>query len=167
MACGPSLTVRPPRVSFLSEGTFTDSPFLLPTPGQESLNKSTSIHSVFIFGLRAMSELAKLLDLPTTSLQPPNAPTPLSLDEFAHQMTLAARKHFYDAEKKVFVSGPDRQVSWASQAWSVLAGVPETQQQAAEALKRAYEDDQTVIGNTPYAHHYVNPFLFSSARPRN
>ena len=34
----------------------------------------------------------------------------------------AARKHWYDQERRLFVSGAQRQISWASQVWAVLAG---------------------------------------------
>ena len=47
-------------------------------------------------------------------------------------MTAAGYAAFYDRSLKVAVSGPDRQVSWASQAWLTLGGVLQ-KQEAAEA----------------------------------
>ena len=35
----------------------------------------------------------------------------------------AAVKYLYDRERGVFISGSDRQVSWASQIWMILGGV--------------------------------------------
>lgn len=74
-------------------------------------------------------------------------------------MTVASLEHHFDPFLQVFVSGPQRQVSWASQAWAVIAGVPRSKEQGAEALRRAYENDTAVVGNTPYVHHYVSRIL--------
>ena len=38
-------------------------------------------------------------------------------------MTVAARTVLYDSARKVFTSGAKKQVSWASQAWMIHAGV--------------------------------------------
>ena len=43
-------------------------------------------------------------------------------------MEAAARKDLWDPSLGLFVSGPNREVSWASQAWMVLAGVPSPEQ---------------------------------------
>ena len=38
----------------------------------------------------------------------------------------AARKHWYDQERRLFVSGAQRQISWASQVWAILAPLSST-----------------------------------------
>lgn len=62
----------------------------------------------------------------------------------------------------MFVSGDKDQISWASQAWAVLAGVTEGDE-AKVALRKAYEEGG-VEGVTPYLHHYVS--LASSVSKR-
>ena len=38
------------------------------------------------------------------------------------QMRAAAMRDLFDRAKGLFTSGPERQVSWASQAWLILGG---------------------------------------------
>jgi hypothetical protein len=70
-------------------------------------------------------------------------------------MRQAARNAFFDAARGVFVSGPKRQVSWASQAWLTIAGVPSSQAQARAAIERALVDPAAVKPTTPYLYHYM------------
>ncbi|KAA8913041.1 bacterial alpha-L-rhamnosidase domain-containing protein [Sphaerosporella brunnea] len=60
-------------------------------------------------------EIPRLGSLPSSGCR--YAWAPLVLSE------AAATKAFYDSSTGVFVSGPQRQVSWLSQAWLALAGV--------------------------------------------
>jgi hypothetical protein len=69
-------------------------------------------------------------------------------------MTAAARTHFWDARQRLFVSGPDRQISWASQAWAAIAGVLPKAESAA-ALRNAMKHSDAVRPVTPYLYHYV------------
>jgi len=71
------------------------------------------------------------------------------------QMIAAARRAFFDPARKLFVSGPERQVSWASQAWLAIAGVPESKRQGALALRRALADMAAIRPVTPYLHHHI------------
>lgn len=123
--------------------------------GQEQLNKETASHCVAIFGLKAVLALSKCLNFPTPSLPTPFYSSPLPIPDIISKMTSAARTYLYDPSRGVFVSGKDKQVSWASNAWAVMAGVPSSQDEAACALKTAYEDPSSVIANTPYLHHYL------------
>ncbi len=67
----------------------------------------------------------------------------------------AARKYWYDQERHLFVSGAERQVSWASQVWAVLAGIAEDTD-AASCLDAAAVCSDIVPMVTPYMmHHYV------------
>ena len=50
-------------------------------------------------------------------------------------MTVGGHRAFYDASRQLFVSGPKRQVSWATQAWMALSGVA-SRDEAAHALRR-------------------------------
>ena len=69
--------------------------------------------------------------------------------------TDAARKHLYDPEKRLFVSGKDRQVSWASQVWAVLSGIA-GKEEGLQCLTAAGTCPETVGMVTPYMmHHYA------------
>jgi alpha-L-rhamnosidase len=70
------------------------------------------------------------------------------------KMTAAARGNYWDAARRVFVSGPDKQVSWASQAWMTIAGVA-SKRESADALRSALADPKAVQPVTPYLYHYV------------
>lgn len=67
----------------------------------------------------------------------------------------ANNKHYYDSELGVYISGPGQQISWGSNAWAVIAGIPRTKEIAQRALRGAYERPESVQGLTPYLHHYV------------
>ena len=67
----------------------------------------------------------------------------------------AARKHWYDPERHLFLSGAQRQVSWASQVWAVLSGIAEGTD-AAACLDAAALCPDAVPMVTPYMmHHYA------------
>ena len=51
----------------------------------------------------------------------------------------AAHKNLYDEEQGVFISGKDKQVSYASQAWMVLSGVA-TKDEGAKALRHCLKN---------------------------
>jgi hypothetical protein len=70
------------------------------------------------------------------------------------RMIAAARKHYWDAARRVFVSGPNRQISWASQAWMAIAGVS-SRRESADAMRKAVGDPNAVKPVTPYLYHYV------------
>ena len=69
----------------------------------------------------------------------------------------ANRTHYYDENQRAFVSGADKQISWASNAWAIIAGVIEEQDVGRQALTIAYTREGSVPGMTPYLHHYVRP----------
>ncbi|GAA5839427.1 hypothetical protein JCM9279_005937 [Rhodotorula babjevae] len=118
---------------------------------QESLEKSTAIQCIFIFCLRALVDLAKVLgkDEPTVELAGKAVPAA----ELADQLRSAIRTASFDGDK--FLSGADKQLSWASNAWAVLADVTDSQDEAQKALLAAYETEGAIAGNTPYLHHYL------------
>lgn len=93
------------------------------------------------------------MDTPT--VKTPLRGEELAITEVIEVMVQSARKHLFDSELKTFISGPNKQISWAANAWAVMADVPESKAQAAQALTVAYTDDKSIIGVTPYLHHYL------------
>lgn len=140
------------HVSISPHLLLTENPFSSLSAGNDSLSRSSSIQSILILSLRALSTLETLLSLPPSShVLSSSTHSPTSLISL---LVESSRKAFFRPEQGVFVSGDKDQISWASQAWAVLAGVSEGEE-AKVALKKAYEEGG-VEGVTPYLHHYVS-----------
>lgn len=108
------------------------------------LDKQTAIQGICLFSLKETYQLATLLGKQTEV-------TDLPL--LIKKMTTAARTAVYDKQKGVFVSGPDKQISYASQAWMILGGVP-TKAEAQKAIKAVQEAKDVVRPGGPYLYHY-------------
>lgn len=71
----------------------------------------------------------------------------------------AAKKYFWDEKQKLFVSGKDRQVSYASQVWLILGGAA-NQKEGINILHRVAQHQNAVCIVTPYMYHYyIEAFL--------
>ena len=110
------------------------------------LDRTAAIQGLLIYAGRQLVELARL-----TGNQAQVAAYPALLDK----MSAAGYAAFYDKSLKVALSGPDRQLSWASQAWLTLGGVlPKAE--AAEALRRTVIESKTATQpTTAYLYHHV------------
>ena len=111
-----------------------------------------------IYCLKAILELASILEIeqePSYILG--TGKDNEGLSTLVPKLIKAHNEHYYDADLGVYVSGPERQISWGSNAWAVIAGIPETQEIAQKAIKAAYTRPESVQGLTPYLHHYVCP----------
>jgi alpha-L-rhamnosidase len=132
---------------------------VLTNAGEQTLNKECAEHAIMIYCLKAVSELSSILDIPEEPAYAFARSSPgskRSVSSLIPQLVEAHNKHYYDESKGVYVSGPECQVSWASNAWAVIAGIPKDQGMAQRALKGAYELPDSVRGLTPYLHHYVS-----------
>lgn len=112
---------------------------------RDELDKTASMHGVLLFCLRQAVELANLAGQPADAAQ---------YRALITRMTDAGRARFFDADRKVFVSGRQRQVSWASQAWMVMCGIADTQT-GAQALATTMKMREAVRPGTPYLYHYA------------
>ena len=108
----------------------------------ESLDRDAGMHGVVIYSLKAVNELAEIL----------SKPPPFVLE--VERMCSIAETQFYDPKLQVFVSGPERQVSWASQAWLSLAGVS-TPDICKTALLNTMQDRNAIRPLTPYLWHHM------------
>jgi len=120
-----------------------------------TLDKQAPEHAIVLYGLRATQRLAEKLGK-TEEVK--------FISEIIPRMEAAARKHLWDESLGLFVSGPKREVSWASQAWMVLAGVP-TQQQARRAMSAIAQHPNAEKPVTPYMHHYVVEAMLAAGLP--
>jgi len=111
---------------------------------QESLDRQASEQGIYIFALEQTYQLAKTLGKEKEVAHVP---------ALIKQMKKGAMK-LYDKQKGVFVSGKDRQVSYASQTWMVLAKTV-GKEQGREILSRVFADSKAVKPGSPYLYHYV------------
>ncbi len=112
---------------------------------REGLDKQAAMHGVVIYAYQQTYELAKLLGKEKEVADLPSLIASLSK---------AAKKNLYDAKAKVVVSGKDRQVSYASQAWMILSGVLNAKEGAA-AMQALTTTKDVVYPGAPYLYHYV------------
>lgn len=110
------------------------------------LDKSAATHAVIVFALRRMVQLSAVLGVTSEigHYQP-----------LIEKMSAAAREQLFDAGRGVYTSGPNHQVSCATQAWMVMAGIPESTGIAQAALRNALADPVAIRPITPYAYHYI------------
>ena len=106
---------------------------------------TTSIQGLMIWALKASYELAGLVGMQDRVKDYPG---------LAERMKAAARKYQWDKKRGIFVSGPDRQVSYLSQVWMILSGVL-SQKEAQKALNAVFADADAVYPGAPYAYHYL------------
>lgn len=114
------------------------------------LNKQAGAQAVYIYCEKAMIRLMKMLGKTDVLYE---------LEQDTEMKIQAARKYLYDTEKGLFVSGADRQVSYASQVWAVLAGIfdPDTNK---DILNRIQKEKDAVCMVTPYMyHHFVEALI--------
>ena len=112
---------------------------------RDGLEKTAAMHAILLFAYREAVALAKL-----AGREAECGPWAARINA----MTQAARATFWDARRGLFVSGKERQASWASQAWMVHAGVA-TGPAGAAALRAVTNDSSAVRPGTPYLYHYV------------
>jgi alpha-L-rhamnosidase len=117
-----------------------------------NLDRQAAIQGIIIYSMKQTYELAKLLGKEQEVAE---------LPALIKQMTAAARTNLYDKSRGVFTSGPDKQVSYASQAWMVLSGVA-TKAEAQKALKAVLNDNNAVHAGAPYLYHYFIEALIES-----
>ncbi|KAH7311838.1 bacterial alpha-L-rhamnosidase domain-containing protein [Rhexocercosporidium sp. MPI-PUGE-AT-0058] len=114
----------------------------------DGLDTNAGMHGLILFCCKEINKLALLISKP-----PP-------LLDIVDRMQKAASS-FYDDAHGVFVSGPDHQVSWISQAWMALAEAKETKI-CLQAIITAMSDKKAIKPLTPYAYHHVAEALARS-----
>ncbi|MCQ5089399.1 hypothetical protein NE475_14185 [Ruthenibacterium lactatiformans] len=115
------------------------------------LNRQASAQGVYLYCVRAAEHLAAYLN---------DRQTEAWLCEEYAQKRSAAEKVLYAPSQGLFVSGKERQVSWASQIWMVLGGAAD-----AQVLDAVAKWDNAIGITTPYLyHHYVQALLDTGRR---
>lgn len=113
------------------------------------LNKQAPSQAVLIYALRKGIALARAVEASEQTL----------LENKLVDIEKATMAHLWDDTKQLFVSGKDKQVSWAAQVWMVLAGVLK-QDEGKALMERVITEEPAVSMNTPYMyHHFVEALL--------
>jgi len=110
-----------------------------------TLDKQAPEQAIVLLGLKATLQLAEKIGKQDEVSFIPAA---------IARMESAAQKNLWDEKLGLFISGPDRQVSWASQAWMVLSGIP-SPEQSRRALIHVMKDAAAIKPVTPYMYHYM------------
>ncbi|OYT90670.1 MAG: glycoside hydrolase [Burkholderiales bacterium PBB3] len=118
----------------------------------DELERSSAMQGVLLFSLQKLLALAQILGLNDEVVQ---------WKVLAQQMQTQARAQYWDTDQQLFVSGEGGQVSCASQAWLVLAGVAPDDLLGAAAVRKAMERADSVKPVTPYLYHYLVEALHS------
>jgi alpha-L-rhamnosidase len=112
---------------------------------RNGLNKQAALQGVVIWAYRNTYEFAKMLGKENEVAELPG---------LIEKMTKATHTNLYDAEKGVFISGKEKQISYCSQAWMVLSGVA-SKEEGAKALRTLAKTDSVIYPGAPYLYHYV------------
>ena len=111
----------------------------------DGLNKQAGAQAILIYALKQGAAMAERLG---------EADRASALRDAAQQAAQAALDCLWDGEQGFFVSGSERQVSWASQVWFALAKVLPPQDNA-RLLERLLEQKPGIPLVTPYAYHHL------------
>ena len=115
-----------------------------------ALNKQASAHGVFMYAVKAAAKLADAAG---------DRATEEKMNELHDRLRKAARATMWDGERGLFVSGSEKQISWASQIWMILGGAVNAGDGAA-LLDRIASEPDAVGMVTPYLyHHYIDALI--------
>jgi hypothetical protein len=90
--------------------------------GDAYLDKSCSEHCILIYTLRSLAKLERILSLPSSSHAFPRHPHQrFDTEDLIKKLVVSGRRAFWDREKGVYVSGEEKQVSWASAVRRLLS----------------------------------------------
>lgn len=121
---------------------------------QEELNKQAPSQAILIYTMKQAIRLAKEL----------NAPEKEKLESLLPDIIEATKKHLWDSDKQFFISGSERQVSWASQIWMILAEIL-TPDENKQLINRLIDKNPKIGIVTPYMyHHFIEALLVSGEK---
>ena len=112
---------------------------------RDGLDLNTPMQAAIIFSLDETYELAKMLGKEKEVAHWP---------KISQKMKKSSLDNLYDKNKKVFVSGSQKQVSMLSQAWMIKCGTL-TGQKGRNAINNAFNCKDVLMPGTPYATHYL------------
>lgn len=120
----------------------------------DGLNKQAGAQGILIYALRHGIKLAEFDQ------------NEKKVNEFKAylEQAVAGAKKLWDEEKGFFVSGKEKQISWASQVWMVLADVFGDKVKNAQLLEHTIVIDPKIRMVTPYMYHHFIEALVQNDR---
>ncbi|MCC8074715.1 MAG: sugar hydrolase [Clostridiales bacterium] len=116
----------------------------------EGLNKQAGAQAVLIYSIHCGIRMARVLG---------DEERAASLSRENEALKKAAVQAFWDEDLKLFVSGQERQVSWASQVWMILAQVFDRETNR-KLIHRTRQKNPRIHMVTPYMyHHYIDALI--------
>lgn len=122
------------------------------TDWHPDLNKQTPAQAVLIYTMKQGKVLSEILNDEYSTKY---------LEENIKFTSNAALEYLFDKEKGLFISGKEKQISWASQAWMVLAEVFNKDENA-KLLDRLFKVNPKINMITPYMYHHLIEALIIS-----
>lgn len=123
----------------------------------EGLNTQAASLAVLIYSIRYGIRLAKYTG-DTEHME--------RLARKEEELKKSAVEHFWDEEQQLFVSGSERQISWATQIWMILARVFPKEKNR-ELILRTIDVNPRIQIVTPYMyHHYIDALIRSDEKER-
>lgn len=119
---------------------------------QNGFNRQASEQGAIIYGLDSMCSLAKVLSKEDETKH---------LPAMIEKMRRRAVEALWDAERGVWISGKERNVSWMSQAYLALAKAG-SEEMRRGSLSRIRTLKGVVPPRTPYAYHYFVEGLWAA-----
>jgi hypothetical protein len=111
---------------------------------QPELNKQAPSQAILIYTLKKIIFLADVL----------GKTEKVKLEEHLERIIRATFIHLWDEEKGLFVSGKEKQISWASQVWMALAQILDLNANK-KLMNRLLETKPAIGMNTPYMYHHL------------
>lgn len=116
----------------------------------DELNKQASAQAIFIYTLKQALYLSEVLN---------DKHRKNIIHEVLNRTIEGAKQYLWDNDLKFFISGKNKQVSWASQVWFVLADILSLEENI-DLLKRLKIKNPDIRMITPYMnHHYVDALV--------
>lgn len=124
------------------------------TDWHPDLNKQTPAQAVLIYTMKQAKVLAEILN-DLSSIEYLNNNIQLTSN--------GALENLFDKDSGLFISGKEKQISWASQAWMVLAEIF-NEEENSKLLDRLFETNPKINMITPYMYHHLIEALIISNR---
>ena len=140
------------RSKWLSTGNYLEIPntIWMLIDWSKELDRQAAEQATMIYAINALSELATIIGLPNDAVK---------WDKLNEKLRIAAVERYFDKQKGLFVSGPQHQVSWATQIWMILAGVVD-KKEGERIFKNVAADTSAIKPGCPYlVHHLVEAYL--------
>ncbi len=114
------------------------------------LQKDCALQAIIIFNLKKLIKLGELL----------NKENELEiLNTAVNRISSYSINKYYDKDLGLFISGDERQISWASQIWMAAAEIFDVNRTKA-ILNNLFRSPEAVIPVTPFIYHYTLEVLF-------